>query len=115
MYQEKYSIFECGFHSFLGQNRSQFFVSFFLYAIAYLIFDLELITLYPYAVSQSVNSTYGLVVVIIFTTLLCIGFVFEINKNALNIPSKQNIELTSLRKILKEYTLEYTNSPRIKR
>ena len=36
MYQEKYSIFECGFHSFLGQNRSNFYISFFVYGARWL-------------------------------------------------------------------------------
>ena len=39
-YQEKYSIFECGFHSFLGQNRTQFGVKFFIFALVYLLLDL---------------------------------------------------------------------------
>ena len=36
-YQEKYSIFECGFHSFLGQNRTQFGIKFFIFALVYLL------------------------------------------------------------------------------
>ena len=43
-YQEKYSIFECGFHSFLGQNRTQFGVKFFIFALVYLLLDLEIIS-----------------------------------------------------------------------
>ena len=42
-YQEKYSIFECGFHSFLGQNRTQFGVKFFIFGLVYLLLDLEII------------------------------------------------------------------------
>ncbi len=38
--REKYSIFECGFHSFLGQNRTQFGVKFFIFALVYLLLDL---------------------------------------------------------------------------
>ena len=52
-YQEKYSIFECGFHSFLGQNRSQFSISFFIFALLFLLFDLEILLIYPYALSSS--------------------------------------------------------------
>ena len=44
-YQEKYSIFECGFHSFLGQNRMQFGIKFFIVAILYLIFDIEILVM----------------------------------------------------------------------
>ena len=46
-YQEKYSIFECGFHSFLGQNRTQFSIKFFIFGLLYLLFDLEIILIFP--------------------------------------------------------------------
>ena len=92
-YQEKYSIFECGFHSFLGQNRTQFGVKFFIFALVYLLLDLEILLIYPYAVSSYVNSVYGLVIVLIFTIILTIGFVFEIGKGALKIDSKQSNSL----------------------
>jgi NADH-ubiquinone oxidoreductase chain 3 len=85
MYQEKYSIFECGFHSFLGQNRQQFFITFFIYGLLYLILDLEITIIFPYSVSQYINGAYGLVIVLIFSILLCLGLFFEIGKNALNI------------------------------
>ena len=42
-YQEKDSAFECGFHSFLGQNRTQFSISFFIFALLFLLFDLEIL------------------------------------------------------------------------
>ena len=47
-YQEKYSIFECGFHSFLGQNRTQFGVKFFIFALVYLLLDLEIVIDIPF-------------------------------------------------------------------
>ena len=65
-YEEKNSVFECGFHSFLGQNRSQFSISFFIFALLFLLFDLEILLMYPYAVSASVNSIYGLIFMLIF-------------------------------------------------
>ena len=46
-YQEKDSAFECGFHSFLGQNRSEFSISFFIFALLFLLFDLEILLVYP--------------------------------------------------------------------
>ncbi len=88
-YMEKNSVFECGFHSFLGQNRTQFSISFFIFALLFLLFDLEILLMYPYGVSASVNSIYGLVVMLIFFTALTLGFVFELGKNALKIESKQ--------------------------
>lgn len=59
-YSEKSSSFECGFHSFLGQTRQQFSVSFFIFALLFLLFDLEILLVYPYAVSAYNNEIYGL-------------------------------------------------------
>ena len=52
---EKRTAFECGFHSFLGQNRSQFSVSFFLFGLLFLIFDLEIVLIYPYALLVAIQ------------------------------------------------------------
>ena len=90
-YQEKYSIFECGFHSFLGQNRTQFGIKFFIFALVYLLLDLEILVLYPFGVSEYDNGIYGLIVVLIFTGIITVGFVFELGKNALKIDSRQNL------------------------
>jgi len=88
-YQEKNSTFECGFHSFLGQNRTQFSVSFFIFALLFLLFDLEILLVYPYVVSAYTNGIYGLVVMLIFFLALTLGFAFELGKNALKIDSRQ--------------------------
>ena len=61
-YEEKNSVFECGFHSFLGQNRSEFSISFFIFALLFLLFDLEILLVYPYIVSAYVNDVFGLIV-----------------------------------------------------
>ena len=55
-YLEKLTNFECGYHSFVGQNRLQFFVSFFVFGLVYLLFDLEISLLYPYSVSSYLNG-----------------------------------------------------------
>jgi NADH-ubiquinone oxidoreductase chain 3 len=89
-YQEKYSIFECGFHSFLCQNRTQFGVKFFIFALVYLILDLEILVIYPFGLSGYENGTYGLIIVLIFIAILTIGFVFELGKGALKIDSRQS-------------------------
>ena len=88
-YQEKDSAFECGFHSFLGQNRSEFSISFFIFALLFLLFDLEILLVYPYVVSGYVNGIFGLIVMLIFFLVLTLGFAFELGKNALSIESKQ--------------------------
>jgi len=89
-YQEKYSIFECGFHSFLGQNRTQFGVKFFIFALVYLLLDLEILIIYPFGLSGYENGVYGLIVVLIFIGVITAGFVFELGKNALKIDSRQS-------------------------
>jgi NADH-ubiquinone oxidoreductase chain 3 len=89
-YQEKYSIFECGFHSFLGQNRTQFGVKFFIFALVYLLLDLEILVIYPFGLSVYDNGIYGLIVVLIFIGIITAGFVFELGKNALKIDSRQS-------------------------
>jgi len=89
-YEEKDSPFECGFHSFLGQNRSEFSISFFIFALLFLLFDLEILLVYPYIVSAHVNSIFGLIIMLIFFLVLTLGFAFELGKNALSIDSRQS-------------------------
>lgn len=89
-YQEKYSIFECGFHSFLGQNRTQFGIKFFIFALVYLLLDLEILVIYPFALSGYENEVYGLIIVLIFIGIITAGFVFELGKSALKIDSRQS-------------------------
>jgi NADH-ubiquinone oxidoreductase chain 3 len=89
-YKEKDSAFECGFHSFLTQNRTQFNISFFIFALLFLLFDLEILLIYPYAVSAYINGLYGLMLMLIFFLALTLGFLYEIGKGALKLSSKQN-------------------------
>ena len=88
-YEEKDSAFECGFHSFLGQNRSEFSISFFIFALLFLLFDLEILLVYPYIVSAYVNDIFGLIIMLVFFLILTLGFAFELGKNALSIESRQ--------------------------
>src|ERR1700724_2141007 len=94
-YQEKNSAFECGFHSFLGQNRTQFSISFFIFALLFLLFDLEILLVFPYVVSSYSNGVYGLMLMLVFFFILTLGFAFELGKNALKIDSKQMFILRS--------------------
>ena len=103
-YQEKYSIFECGFHSFLGQNRTQFGVKFFIFALIYLLLDLEILMTFPFAVSEYVNNIYGLIITLGFIFIITIGFVFELGKSALKIDSRQTLTMT---KVKSSYTTEF--------
>nr|YP_009568424.1 NADH dehydrogenase subunit 3 [Drechslerella brochopaga]QBL02507.1 NADH dehydrogenase subunit 3 [Drechslerella brochopaga] len=71
-YGEKRSSFECGFHSFLGQNRQPFNISFFLFGLLFLIFDLEIILIFPYTLSANHNASYGLTVLFAFFIILTV-------------------------------------------
>lgn len=88
-YQEKKTSFECGFHSFLGQNRKEFNIMFFVFSILFLLFDLEILLAYPYALSTYTNNIYGLIVLLIFFAVLTVGFAVELGKGALKINSRQ--------------------------
>ena len=101
-YEEKDSAFECGFHSFLGQNRSEFSISFFIFALLFLLFDLEILLVYPYIVSAYTNGIYGLIIMLVFFFILTLGFVFELGKNALKIDSRQgnNINLKNWKQLV---------------
>lgn len=102
-YPEKDSAFECGFHSFLGQNRTQFSISFFIFALLFLLFDLEILLVYPYIVSAYTNNIYGLVIMLIFFLVLTLGFAFELGKNALKIDSRQMYSVASKNLEVKSY------------
>nr|YP_009774817.1 NADH dehydrogenase subunit 3 [Penicillium citrinum]QJA14309.1 NADH dehydrogenase subunit 3 [Penicillium citrinum]QUL58701.1 NADH dehydrogenase subunit 3 [Penicillium sp.] len=104
-YLEKDSAFECGFHSFLGQNRTQFGISFFVFALLFLLFDLEILLLYPYVVSAYTNGIYGLVIALVFSLVLTLGFAFELGKNALKIESRQNNDFNN--ESWESYSLTY--------
>ena len=90
-YQEKYSKFECGFHSFLGQNRTQFGIKFFIFALVYLLLDLEILLIFPFAISEYINNIYGLLLILGFIFIITVGFIYELGKNALKIDSKQEL------------------------
>lgn len=89
-YLEKDSPFECGFHSFLGQSRTQFTISFFIFGLLFLLFDLEIILIFPHSITIYNNEGFGLTILLIFFILLTVGFAFELGKGALKIQSKQN-------------------------
>ena len=80
---EKLSPYECGFTPIYGQTRSQFSIHFYIVAILFLVFDLEILLLYPIAVTLYQVSTYGFTIAILFFTILTIGFVFELGKGVL--------------------------------
>ena len=79
---EKLSPYECGFEAF-EDSRMKFDVRYYLVAILFIIFDLEIAFLFPWAVSLGVVGGFGLLAMALFLTLLVVGFIYEWKKGAL--------------------------------
>jgi NADH-quinone oxidoreductase subunit A len=79
---EKLSAYECGFEAF-GDARSKFDVRFYLVAILFIIFDLEVGYLFPWAVSFGEIGMFGFLSMMVFLALLTVGFIYEWKKGAL--------------------------------
>jgi len=79
---EKVSAYECGFEAF-DDARSRFDVRFYLVAILFIIFDLEVAFLFPWAVSLGDIGLFGFWSMVIFLGILTIGFIYEWKKGAL--------------------------------
>jgi NADH-quinone oxidoreductase subunit A len=79
---EKLSAYECGFDAF-EDTRMRFDVRYYLVAILFIIFDLEIAFLFPWAVSLDAIGRFGLAAMGIFLAVLVVGFVYEWRKGAL--------------------------------
>ncbi len=79
---EKLSAYECGFDAF-ENARGRFDVRFYLVAILFIIFDLEVAFLFPWAVSLSEIGLYGFWSMVVFLAVLTVGFVYEWRRGAL--------------------------------
>ena len=79
---EKLSAYECGFEAF-DDSRGRFDVRFYLVAILFIIFDLEVAFLFPWAVSLREVGLFGFWSMMIFLTILTVGFLYEWKKGAL--------------------------------
>jgi NADH-quinone oxidoreductase subunit A len=82
-YPEKDSTYECGFEPF-DESRGRFEVKFYLVAILFIIFDLEIIFLFPWAVAFNEIGLFGFLSMMFFLLVLTIGFVYEWMKGALD-------------------------------
>ena len=80
---EKLSAYECGFEPF-NDSRMEFDVRFYLVAILFIIFDLEIAFLFPWAISLGTIGVFGFVSMMIFLFILTIGFIYEWKKGALD-------------------------------
>ncbi len=79
---EKISAYECGFEAF-DDARSKFDVRFYLVAILFIIFDLEVAFLFPWAVALGDIGLFGFWSMVVFLGILTIGFIYEWKKGAL--------------------------------
>lgn len=80
--KDKLAPYECGFEEF-GNARSKFDVRFYLVAILFIIFDIEVIFLFPWALALKSIGVYGFASMMIFLLVLIVGFAYEWKKGAL--------------------------------
>ncbi len=80
---EKLSAYECGFEPF-NDSRMEFDVRFYLVAILFIIFDLEIAFLFPWAISLGKIGILGFTSMMIFLFILTVGFIYEWKKGALD-------------------------------
>jgi len=81
-YSEKVSPYECGFEAF-EDARMQFDVRYYLVAILFILFDLEIAFLFPWAVVLKEIGLFGFVAMLVFLGILVVGFIYEWMKGAL--------------------------------
>ena len=79
---EKLSPYECGFEAF-EDARMKFDVRYYLVAILFILFDLEIAFLFPWAVVLEQIGLFGFVAMVVFLAILVVGFVYEWKKGAL--------------------------------
>ena len=80
---EKLSAYECGFEPF-NDSRMEFDIRFYLVAILFIIFDLEIAFLFPWAISLGKIGLLGFFSMMIFLVILTVGFIYEWKKGALD-------------------------------
>mgnify|MGYP002837309948 CR=1 FL=1 len=82
-YKDKNSTYECGFDAY-EDSRNTFDVRFYLVAILFIIFDLEISFLFPWSLTLGTISAFGFWTMAIFLIILTVGFVYEWKKGALD-------------------------------
>ena len=77
--------YECGFIPVYGQTRTNFSIHFYIVAMLFLVFDLEILLLFPIAATLYQVSTFGFSIALIFFIVLTIGFILEIGSGAIDL------------------------------
>lgn len=80
---QKNSAYECGFEAF-GDARMKFDVRYYLVAILFILFDIEIAFVFPWAIASKTVGMVGFVTVMIFLVVLTVGFIYEWKKGALD-------------------------------
>jgi NADH-quinone oxidoreductase subunit A len=80
--KDKVSPYECGFEAY-EDSRMKFDVRYYLVAILFIVFDLEIAFLFPWAVALKKIGTFGLLAMGVFLLILVVGFIYEWKKGAL--------------------------------
>src|SRR5688500_3679802 len=80
--KDKSSAYECGFNPF-AESRYKFEVKFYLVSLLFIIFDVEIIYLFPWSVIITIMPIFQVVILVFFLLILFIGLIYEIRKKAL--------------------------------
>ena len=83
--ESKVSPYECGFSTIYGQTRNIFHIHFYIVAMLFLVFDLEILLLFPIAGTLYQVSSFGFSIALIFFIVLTIGFILEIGSGAIDL------------------------------
>lgn len=81
--EQKLSPYECGFEAF-GDSRMKYDVRYYLVAILFILFDLEIAFLFPWAIASGPLGLVGFWTVIVFLAVLTVGFIYEWKRGALD-------------------------------
>ena len=87
--ESKVSPYECGFSTIYGQTRSVFNIHFYIVAMLFLVFDLEILLLFPIAGTLYQVSSFGFSIALLFFIVLTIGFILEIGSGAISLGQGQ--------------------------
>ncbi len=79
---EKSASYECGVDP-VGDARGRFSVKFYMVAVLFILFDIETVFLYPWAVSFHALGLYGLIEMVLFIVILLVGYLYLLKKRAL--------------------------------
>jgi NADH-quinone oxidoreductase subunit A len=79
---EKMSAYECGVDP-VGDARGRFNIKFYMIAVLFILFDIEAVFLYPWAVAFNALGLYGLIEMVLFIVILLVGYLYLLKKRAL--------------------------------